>query len=31
MAPGRLYDVPPAIGWIATPPTEEQLNPLDLV
>jgi ribosomal protein S12 methylthiotransferase accessory factor len=31
LAPGRLYDVPPAIGWIATLPTEEQLNPLDLV
>jgi ribosomal protein S12 methylthiotransferase accessory factor len=31
LAPGRLYDVPPAIGWIEAPRTEEQLNPLDLV
>jgi oxazoline/thiazoline synthase len=31
LAPGRLYDVPPAIGWIKAPRTEDQLNPLDLV
>ncbi|HEY2437337.1 MAG TPA: YcaO-like family protein, partial [Solirubrobacteraceae bacterium] len=31
LAPGRLYDVPPAIGWIEAGRTEEQLNPLDLV
>ena len=31
LAPGRLYDVPPAIGWIEAPLTEEQLNPLDVV
>jgi ribosomal protein S12 methylthiotransferase accessory factor len=27
-APGRLYDVPVKMGWLAEPLTEEQLNPL---
>lgn len=26
-APGRLYDVPVAMGWLTQPLTEEQLNP----
>jgi oxazoline/thiazoline synthase len=26
-APGRLYDVPVAQGWLPAPPTEDQLNP----
>lgn len=27
-APGRLYDVPVKLGWLAHPMTEEQLNPI---
>jgi hypothetical protein len=27
--PGRLYDVPVALGWLPTPLSEAQLNPLD--
>jgi oxazoline/thiazoline synthase len=27
-APGRLYDVPVKLGWLATPTREEDLNPL---
>jgi ribosomal protein S12 methylthiotransferase accessory factor len=27
-APGRLYDVPVRLGWLATPLREDQLNPL---
>lgn len=27
-APGRLYDVPPRLGWLPAPLTEEQLNPI---
>jgi oxazoline/thiazoline synthase len=29
-APGRLYDVPVQMGWLAAPLTEEQLNPLPI-
>jgi ribosomal protein S12 methylthiotransferase accessory factor len=29
-APGRLYDVPVRLGWLARPLTEEQLNPLPM-
>lgn len=29
-APGRLYDVPVQIGWLATPLAEEHLNPLSV-
>jgi len=25
-APGRLYDVPVSMGWLAAPLTEDQLN-----
>jgi ribosomal protein S12 methylthiotransferase accessory factor len=28
LAPGRLYDVPVELGWLATPLTEDQLNPV---
>jgi bacteriocin biosynthesis cyclodehydratase domain-containing protein len=28
LAPGRLYDVPVALGWLQAPLREEQLNPL---
>jgi bacteriocin biosynthesis cyclodehydratase domain-containing protein len=27
-APGRLYDVPASLGWVARPLQEEQLNPI---
>jgi oxazoline/thiazoline synthase len=27
LAPGRLYDVPPRLGWVDRPPAEEDLNP----
>jgi ribosomal protein S12 methylthiotransferase accessory factor len=27
-APGRLYDVPVALGWLERPLTEEELNPI---
>jgi ribosomal protein S12 methylthiotransferase accessory factor len=27
-APGRLYDVPVRLGWLAAPTTEEDLNPI---
>lgn len=29
-APGRLYDVPVRMGWLAEPLTEEQLNPIPM-
>lgn len=29
-APGRLYDVPVSLGWLATPKTEEELNPIPM-
>jgi ribosomal protein S12 methylthiotransferase accessory factor len=29
-APGRLYDVPVKLGWVAAPGTEEQLNPIPM-
>jgi ribosomal protein S12 methylthiotransferase accessory factor len=29
-APGRLYDVPVALGWLPEPLTEEQLNPVPM-
>jgi len=29
-APGRLYDIPVQMGWLTTPLTEEQLNPLPI-
>jgi len=29
--PGRLYDVPVAMGWVERPLTEDQLNPSHLV
>jgi hypothetical protein len=28
LGPGRLYDVPPRLGWIDQPLTEDQLNPV---
>lgn len=31
LAPGRLYDVPFQLGWLAAPRTEENLNPVPLV
>ncbi len=30
LAPGRLYDVPVALGWVAAPLREEQLNPTSM-
>lgn len=30
LAPGRLYDVPAALGWLPAPLSEEQLNPVPL-
>jgi ribosomal protein S12 methylthiotransferase accessory factor len=27
-APGRLYDVPVRLGWIARPLAEDELNPI---
>lgn len=30
LAPGRLYDVPAALGWLPAPLPEEQLNPIPL-
>ena len=27
-APGRLYDVPVALGWLAAPLAEDELNPI---
>jgi ribosomal protein S12 methylthiotransferase accessory factor len=27
LGPGRLYDVPPALGWVAAPLREDQMNP----
>ncbi len=29
-APGRLYDVPVKLGWLAQPRTEEELNPVPM-
>jgi ribosomal protein S12 methylthiotransferase accessory factor len=29
-APGRLYDVPPRLGWIDEPQTEDDLNPVSI-
>ncbi len=29
-APGRLYDVPPAMGWLDSPLAEEELNPIPI-
>jgi ribosomal protein S12 methylthiotransferase accessory factor len=29
-APGRLYDVPVQMGWLAQPLREEQLNPVPM-
>jgi ribosomal protein S12 methylthiotransferase accessory factor len=29
-APGRLYDVPVRLGWLAEPVPEEQLNPIPM-
>jgi ribosomal protein S12 methylthiotransferase accessory factor len=29
-APGRLYDVPVRLGWVARPLTEEELNPISM-
>jgi ribosomal protein S12 methylthiotransferase accessory factor len=29
-APGRLYDTPVALGWLAKPCAEAELNPLEL-
>jgi ribosomal protein S12 methylthiotransferase accessory factor len=31
LAPGRLYDVPVKLGWLAVPLREEQLNPWPMV
>ena len=30
-APGRLYDVPVALGWLERPPHERDLNPYPVV
>lgn len=30
-APGRLYDVPVALGWLARPRSEEEMNPIFLL
>jgi len=30
LGPGRLYDVPPALGWIDRPLREDELNPLSI-
>jgi ribosomal protein S12 methylthiotransferase accessory factor len=27
-APGRLYDIPPRLGWLPAPLTEDELNPI---
>ena len=27
-APGRLYEVPAELGWLSSPLTEEELNPI---
>jgi bacteriocin biosynthesis cyclodehydratase domain-containing protein len=29
-APGRLYDVPPRLGWLERPLTEDELNPIPM-
>ena len=29
-APGRLYDVPVKLGWLARPRAEEELNPIPM-
>jgi len=29
-APGRLYEVPVALGWVPAQLTEEQLNPVPM-
>uniref|UniRef100_B8HTZ0 YcaO domain-containing protein n=1 Tax=Cyanothece sp. (strain PCC 7425 / ATCC 29141) TaxID=395961 RepID=B8HTZ0_CYAP4 len=29
--PGRLYDVPVKMGWLAVPPSEDQMNPMPMV
>jgi oxazoline/thiazoline synthase len=31
LAPGRLYDVPVALGWLPAPLAEEQLNPISVI
>jgi hypothetical protein len=28
LAPGRLYDVPVKLGWLAAPLAENELNPV---
>jgi ribosomal protein S12 methylthiotransferase accessory factor len=30
-APGRLYDVPVQLGWLARPLSEDELNPIAMV
>jgi ribosomal protein S12 methylthiotransferase accessory factor len=30
LAPGRLYDVPVALGWLERPLSEEELNPIPI-
>jgi bacteriocin biosynthesis cyclodehydratase domain-containing protein len=30
LAPGRLYDVPVQLGWLAEPTPEEQMNPISM-
>ncbi|GAA0947135.1 TOMM precursor leader peptide-binding protein [Nonomuraea longicatena] len=30
LAPGRLYDVPVALGWLAEPTPEEEMNPVTM-
>jgi ribosomal protein S12 methylthiotransferase accessory factor len=30
LGPGRLYDVPVRLGWLAAPVAEAQLNPLSM-
>jgi ribosomal protein S12 methylthiotransferase accessory factor len=31
LGPGRLYDVPHALGWLPRPLTEDELNPVPLL
>lgn len=30
LGPGRLYDVPPRVGWVATAPSEAEMNPVSM-
>jgi ribosomal protein S12 methylthiotransferase accessory factor YcaO len=30
-APGRLYDIPVALGWLSAPLAEEDLNPVHIL